>query len=65
MKEPVSEMGITYSALPSNVLRNFASGLDSIGLPNPVGYVNPHEPEFYDADFRARYAAFLLKERGL
>jgi hypothetical protein len=50
-----------YSELRVDELKNIAAGYDALG--GTVWSVHP-EPD-YDPDFRRRYAAILLRERGL
>jgi len=53
---------VELSAVPLAHLRNYALGLCSDGTPLPQGHVS--QDEFCDTDFRRRYAAILLAERG-
>jgi hypothetical protein len=69
MREPLfhwASQGITdwtpYSAAPIKVLRIFAAG-GGIKDPNTPDYLKSGLPT--DNDFRRRYAAILLRERGL
>lgn len=61
MKEPLirwPSRGVpewtSYSQAPIHVLQNVSNSKK-----------NPGADEFYDKDFRMRYAAILLRERGL
>jgi hypothetical protein len=43
-------------------LKNYAQGLCSDGTPVAEGHVS--QDDFCDTDFRCRYAAILIRERG-
>lgn len=65
MKEPCFKCEDTgaqfpYSHAPKHLLE-LVAGCDPGVFENP----NPDHPECYDTDFRRRYAAILLRERGL
>jgi|GEM_PF-3794687 len=59
---PLTGLRTPYSRVPLAHLRNYALGLCSDGTPLPQGHVS--QDEFCDTDFRRRYAAILLAERG-
>ena len=59
---PLTGLRTPYSRVPLGHLRNYALGLCSDGTPVPDDHVS--QDEFCDTDFRRRYAAILLKERG-
>ena len=46
-----------YSQAPADDLRIVASG-------DPCGGPNPNELEFWDGDFRRRYASYILSQRA-
>ena len=67
MREPEDFNELTgrrtpYSRVPLAHLRNYALGLCSDGTPLAPDHIS--QDAFVDTDFRRRYAAILLKERG-
>ncbi len=59
---PLTGLRTPYSRVPLPHLRNYALGLRSDGTAVPDGHVS--QDEFCDIDFRRRYAAILLRQRG-
>jgi hypothetical protein len=59
---PLTGLRTPYSRVPLSHLRNYALGLCSDGTPLAHDHVS--QDDFCDSDFRRRYAAILLAERG-
>jgi hypothetical protein len=59
---PQTGLRTPYSRVPTAHLKNYARNLCSDGSPLTADHVS--QDEFCDTDFRRRYAAILIRERG-